>query len=831
MRLNIKFDKTVFVLGTVMFISGFCFYGMLSALTPFFVSSKQSQLPISFSMVENFFVIVSIATLIGGLMSSRYLSLRLACVLGLMSYTVGYFLLMHYHNIQFIYLGLAFVATGFGLFEPSIYILFGMHYRNALEPQRDSGFIVLYIFHIAGQFLGVMLLTYLMLINPDGMFFVTGLFTLAGMIFFAYHYSFLKKLELSIQNKKIHTVVGITTSIGLIILLNYVLSHHNVTSLFQLSLLSMIVLLIFKLFKAEEAVRIKIYAVLFVLVVMSVGIICELQRYAGVIYFFKREYVNKTLFGLQFHPGSLYWITSILAFVIFPFIVRIRKKLTINGRDLTSGEFISIGLVMYSMSFAVLSLGIVFTHGPAISAIWLLLCYCFTTIGFLLVFPTTTSAVFGWSPDNWKGGMMAACFLAAGLNTYFNNETSKFISPAIKKFTLQNYNHIFFGFAIVVLAFAIFLYLVNEIRTKLTIYLENEKTRAEEAAFFGEVATQVAHDIRSPLLVLNHVLRDFSALPEKKRVDAKHAIERVTDIANNLLTQYKNRDSETHLSSEPVTMMLESIVSEKRIQAVSLNIDITLMIENIYDACVEVDIAGFKRVISNLINNAIDALKNKQGLITILVERCGGNISICIKDNGCGIPKEKVDIVLTGISFEKTEGSGLGLPYAIKKINQWRGTYSLRSEINIGTEFKMILPEAKPPEWFANTIHVTAGGSVVVLDDDDYIHQIWNARFPEHFLVGNNLSLFHCRNPQDFIQLCNEKYCENTTFLLDYDVGKNQPTGLALATQCHLGKNAILVTSRYEDHTIRENCKPLGIKIMPKYFAQHVPIIVAKSIP
>lgn len=373
-------------------------------------------------------------------------------------------------------------------------------------------------------------------------------------------------------------------------------------------------------------------------------------------------------------------------------------------------------------------------------------------------------------------------------------------------------------------------YEFQDIQNKIHELLEEVRSHSKIATQ-ERIAVQVAHDIRSPLLVLTRILSELPSLPEKKRIDTRHAIQRVTDIANNLLTQYKNKDSETMLTAEPVVMMLEGIVSEKRIQATDLGINIELDVpHDAYNAFIQVDIADFKRVISNLINNAIEAIKNKNGLITISARKQNEKIFINIKDNGCGIPNNKLHSVLEpGISYDKKEGSGLGLPYAVSKISEWQGDYSLKSELNVGTLFEITLPEAKPAEWFGEKIQVVDGGTIVVLDDDNYIHQIWDERFPKDFLKENNLSLFHFNNPQDFILFCDEKNIENTTFLLDYEIEQYEETGLSLAAMFNLGKYATLVTNRYEDNDIRENCNALGMKIIPKYFAEHVPICVTSK--
>ncbi|MCD6047070.1 MAG: sensor histidine kinase [Gammaproteobacteria bacterium] len=364
------------------------------------------------------------------------------------------------------------------------------------------------------------------------------------------------------------------------------------------------------------------------------------------------------------------------------------------------------------------------------------------------------------------------------------------------------------------------------------------KKRHQEAeilkreAALGQIATQVAHDIRSPLLVLKRILNDLPSLPEKKRIDTRNAMQRVTDIANNLLSQYKQdknyNDLELNLSSEPVAIMLESIVSEKRIQVADLGVEITLeVLPNAYDAFVQVDIAGFKRALSNLMNNAIEAVKDKEGRVTLALRKSDSSIVIDIKDNGCGIPKDKLLSVLEeGVSFGKKEGSGLGLPYAVSKISEWHGDYSLTSEPGEGTQFEIILPECKSGEWFRSEIVIEKNGTIVILDDDDYIHQIWDERFPIDFLQKHQLEIFHFNNPHSFVKFCQGKTFNKTIFLLDYELGKYQETGLTLAKMLNIGQYATLVTSRYEDEDVRENCKKLGMKIIPKSFAELTPIRV-----
>ncbi|MBI4655943.1 MAG: HAMP domain-containing histidine kinase, partial [Elusimicrobia bacterium] len=62
--------------------------------------------------------------------------------------------------------------------------------------------------------------------------------------------------------------------------------------------------------------------------------------------------------------------------------------------------------------------------------------------------------------------------------------------------------------------------------------LEREKAHMEALV---NLSAQVAHDIRSPLVALDAALKNTAYLPEKQRIIVRHAVNRIRDIANNLL--------------------------------------------------------------------------------------------------------------------------------------------------------------------------------------------------------------------------------------------------------------------------------------------------------
>lgn len=376
---------------------------------------------------------------------------------------------------------------------------------------------------------------------------------------------------------------------------------------------------------------------------------------------------------------------------------------------------------------------------------------------------------------------------------------------------------------------------INEIKNKITDLLKDAEERSHETAL-GQIARQVAHDIRSPLLVLNLETVGLFSISEKKRLAIRDAIQRVNDIANNLLSQYKKEKSTaasaSFLSSEPIAIVLESIISEKRVEASHSSIKIEL--EICPDANIlftKIDIAEFKRVLSNIINNSIEAITN-DGLITIKLSKNVEKVAISIIDKGCGIPKDQLPLILEpGVSFGKTEGSGLGLPYIVNKIYSWNGNYTITSEVNEGTTFEIILPQSKPANWFAHDINIPQNWNLVMLDDDESIHNILNQRFSDEFVKTNNLTIFHFYTPKELVAYCDDSQkISKTIFLLDYELAEYTKNGLALAEMLSITNHATLITSRYEDSDIRDNCQRLKMKMMPKPFFIAAPIKILKNV-
>lgn len=113
------------------------------------------------------------------------------------------------------------------------------------------------------------------------------------------------------------------------------------------------------------------------------------------------------------------------------------------------------------------------------------------------------------------------------------------------------------------------------------------------------------------------------------------------------------------------------------------------------------DVHAFKRIFINLCNNSIK-FTDRGGKISCIVSKNEqGNVNILIKDNGIGIPEDRLDYVLRPFRQNhetmntNESGTGLGLYIVKQLVELHNGEFSLKSELGIGTEAIIILPASR----------------------------------------------------------------------------------------------------------------------------------------
>ena len=155
--------------------------------------------------------------------------------------------------------------------------------------------------------------------------------------------------------------------------------------------------------------------------------------------------------------------------------------------------------------------------------------------------------------------------------------------------------------------------------------------KLESKAELGRFASQLAHDIRSPLASLRLDTGDLQVLPERTKQRIHSSIARIELIAKGLLEKRRAIETGTPLNpslmSESLAPLVDVMVEEAKIRHDHANVVIdTEICQSAMRARSVIDPQAFQRVLSNLINNAVEALPTEGGESRSDLKRIGGTI-------------------------------------------------------------------------------------------------------------------------------------------------------------------------------------------------------------
>jgi signal transduction histidine kinase len=211
-----------------------------------------------------------------------------------------------------------------------------------------------------------------------------------------------------------------------------------------------------------------------------------------------------------------------------------------------------------------------------------------------------------------------------------------------------------------------------------------------------ELSLQAAHDIQSPLAAITVAMKSVSnhqSIPQESKDLVFRAIDRIRSIISSLKEAESRKLNLAVISSKE---FLQELVDEKRYQFKSnelVSIQLKIMKFPSSD-CIRVDSIEFARVISNLINNAVEsAMPNKEIKVIVSIGSNKKVVEISIVDNGRGMDKHLLKVIgQRGTSSGKPGGMGLGVYHAKKQIESWGGKLKIESRVNKGSKVSILLP-------------------------------------------------------------------------------------------------------------------------------------------
>lgn len=196
-------------------------------------------------------------------------------------------------------------------------------------------------------------------------------------------------------------------------------------------------------------------------------------------------------------------------------------------------------------------------------------------------------------------------------------------------------------------------------------------THVSKLASLGEMSASIAHEINNPLGIIsgNLVILDrFREQPEKflQKIEAmKKASMRVEKIVRGLKRFARTTDGTDRKVSAVEDILREALfITEAKSKRSGVEIQVDLE-DQLYIFADEVEI---EQVLINLINNAVDAIKNlPEKWIRVEGRLINGEVSICVIDSGSGIAPELEEKLFLPFFTTKTVGEGTGLGLSIIK--------------------------------------------------------------------------------------------------------------------------------------------------------------------
>ena len=237
--------------------------------------------------------------------------------------------------------------------------------------------------------------------------------------------------------------------------------------------------------------------------------------------------------------------------------------------------------------------------------------------------------------------------------------------------------------------------LQQEVRLATQTLLEQQHSlaRADRLAVIGELAAELAHEIRNPLagiqMAFSNFRREIEGSDQLERLDLIDSeLKRMARLLNDMLSQ--SRHSPEAPTAFDVATLIRELVALTRYQvadSIHLEIDAPTLLPVLLPE------DGLRQALLNLILNAADALEENSGLIRIKARKGHQGLQIDVLDNGTGFSKDMLEHGIRPFRTSRQRGTGLGLAMVQRFVKDVDGAIKLTNWQPHGACVSLLLPK------------------------------------------------------------------------------------------------------------------------------------------
>jgi len=217
---------------------------------------------------------------------------------------------------------------------------------------------------------------------------------------------------------------------------------------------------------------------------------------------------------------------------------------------------------------------------------------------------------------------------------------------------------------------------------------QEKLVESEKQAIWKDLSRALAHEIKNPLTPIQLTLQRLEEkYDDKEKFYAyfPQATEVIHNEIQNLLSISRNFSTFAKLVVPQKSAFSPKETLLNIIESYSSDFQINTAFNT--DKLAHFDQDHFYQIITNLLQNAIDASQRKTPIDVSLKEE-HNLLIVCIEDYGIGIEREDISRIYNPYFTKKTNGSGIGLALVKKFIEANGSTIFVNSQVGIGTKFR-----------------------------------------------------------------------------------------------------------------------------------------------
>ncbi|HUK84819.1 MAG TPA: ATP-binding protein [Candidatus Acidoferrum sp.] len=223
---------------------------------------------------------------------------------------------------------------------------------------------------------------------------------------------------------------------------------------------------------------------------------------------------------------------------------------------------------------------------------------------------------------------------------------------------------------------------------------------SERFATIGQTAGMVGHDLRNPLQTITGELylakKEVESLsPGEAKNNLQESLQTIEEQAvymDKIVSDLQAFVRPVKVDKQPVNLkeLVNTVIS-----SIVIPTNITLLTEVADDLTqIKADPQLLRRVLINLVTNALQAMANGGNLTIKSQTNSVGQVTVTVEDTGLGIPEKIKTQIFTPLFTTKPRGQGFGLAVCKRVMEAHGGTITFESQEGKGAKFTIQFPDS-----------------------------------------------------------------------------------------------------------------------------------------